>query len=175
MSLVLVAVISLSSLAAFCDRQTFTSNARAAAASYHDAEPLFRQLGIPTVRLTQVIDIADELVTAFDQNRDADAVELVASLITRTNEIIGDEITLIKDEHKRANVMAVLAIGNIALHWISANLVKQGDSVLASGNTSAAKGGIRAAAIKAVSEHAAAVATIRDFASQPAWGRQYAR
>lgn len=171
-SLALVAVITLTSVAAFCDRQTFVNNARAVAASYRDAEPLFRDLGIPTNRLTQVVGIADELITAFEQNNNEQAIDLVAALIARTNQIIAEDVSIIKDENKRVKIMAVLALGNIALHWISANLVKQSDTAVAkAGPERAAK----AAGVRATGERARAVDTIRDFASQPAWGLQYAR
>lgn len=171
-SLALVAVIALTSVAAMCNRQTFISNAHAAAASYRDAQPLFAELGIPTTRLTQVVGIADELVTAFEQDNNERAIDLVASLISKTNQIISEDVSIIKDETKRVRVMAVLALSNIALHWISANLIKQADTAVAKvGKARAA----RAAAVTMDGERTRSINAIRDFASAPTWGYQYVR
>lgn len=129
----LIAVLLLASLGAMCSRESFLSNAKTIHQSYLDAEPLFRQLGIPTADLNVVAGISNDLITAFEQNQDALALDLIAALITRTGEIV-DRIA---DEGKREKVKAALALGNIALHWIANRIVKNADKVAPVGKRTA--------------------------------------
>lgn len=151
-----------------CSRQSFISNARTVAASYREAESIFKRHGIPTAGLNIAVQVSDDLIEAFEQNQNAAALDLVATLINRTREIIVNDLAVIKDEAIRVQVMDVLALGNIALHWIANNIVKEIDKV-AAGATSAPD---RASA-RANASSSGALDTVKAFAAAEPWGKAY--
>jgi hypothetical protein len=152
-----------------CSRQSFINNARTAHQSYLEAEPLFKSLGIPTENLTVAIKISQDLLIAFEQDQNAAALDLLAALIRRTNEIIANDLSIIKDEDKRIKIMAVLALANIALHWIANNIVEKVE-VAATANSAPDR---KTAGRVLSPEQSGALETVRSFAATEPWGKAY--
>lgn len=176
----LAAVLVFCTVAAFCSRQSFISNSQTVYDSYIEAKPVLAQLGISTVNIDAAATIGNDLIAAFRDNQNANAVNLIAALIARTNLILSTDVSLIKDEGQRARVMAILALGNIALHWLANNILKvvADTPALASragGSTGSAKSPARSESVGAapVADSTGALATIKAFASEPVWGKQY--
>jgi hypothetical protein len=101
-----------------CSRQSMLGAARDVVSALNDISPLLQQAGVSTAKLTQAISIANQLVTSFENNQDADTVALTSSLITAFNALAA-ESELITNQHTRTLVIVSLGIANVALHYIA--------------------------------------------------------
>jgi len=131
----LTAAIIFSSFTAACSPGDLARNADRVAGALTRAQPLFQQLidggVIPQAsgaaiigRLTQGAAAGKQLADAFRNNNAQGAVEQTAALIRTVEQIIDQDAKLIRQGPQRTAVLAILAAADIALGFISDQLVK---------------------------------------------------
>lgn len=99
------------------------------------ALPLFQSLGMNTAKIQQAVGIAGQLVTAFRQHADEDALNLTASLIPVFESIAADA-NLIQNPATRTKILVALAVAQIALRFIARNITSLPQAARATGGPS---------------------------------------
>lgn len=113
-----LALVLVSQTAFTCSRRDMISYAGDVVSALTDALPLLTQGGVQTAKIQQAITIGNQLVTAFRDNQDASALQLTSALITQFQSI-ADDAGLIPNPMTRTRILVTLALGNVALHYIS--------------------------------------------------------
>lgn len=139
-SLALAAVLSFALVTQLaCNTPDLVKNARRVSTALKAVVPIFSANGIGTMRLAVAIDIADRLITAFETNNNAAALELTSALITEFNALVSQDVVRITNPATRTIVLVGLAVANIALHQISDALAEQPAGVLRRADPSSAQ------------------------------------
>lgn len=146
--LTLVAVMAFGQLA--CDKNKMVSYAGDVVSALTDASPLLVQAGVDTIKLDKAVGIANQLVQAFKNNDTSGAVNLTSVLITQFQIIAGDASN-VSNPATRTRILVALALGNVALHYISNHIVTE------------------AASVPAGRRGAPALSVIRQEAERPIW------
>jgi hypothetical protein len=141
-------------LAGACTKQDALSNAEDVLNSLKGAAPLITQI-LPAVgpQVNLDIDEAAKLVADIQANLTDGAVKLLDSLIPTFEEIV-NKTSLIADVNTRTEILAILAVADIALNYLAVHLKK----------AAATTQGIIATRLSG---------NVDRFASAPVWGLKF--
>jgi len=112
-------------------REDYIRYSREAVSALRDVVPILRANNISTAKFETGINIGDRLVTAFENNQNADALDLTAELMTTFEQVVV-EVDLIKDNKVKTIVLVGLAVGHVALRHLAGLIEKAVVSVEAS-------------------------------------------
>jgi len=151
-SIVLSAVLLLSTVAATCSKQSLVSNANDVLTALTAARPLINQL-LPRsgVKFDQAITIATKLKDAVAASQTTEAVALLSQLIPTFSSIVNEDINQLTASQK-TTILASLAIADIGLHYLASHIRDNAPQVPTAGPQ---------------------IVVIVNFSNEPVWGTKY--
>lgn len=125
-------VITMSGFA--CSKQSLLSGADDVLFSVKEAKPLIEQF-LPSAgpKIDQAVTIAQKLRDAIAGNGLDSAVSYLSALIPVFQDIVNKDIPQIQDANTRLIILSALALADIALHYLSKNLVEKTPSLAPQG------------------------------------------
>jgi hypothetical protein len=97
------------------------SYGRDVVSALNDTIPILQNAGLDASKLREAVNVGNRLVTALESNQTADAITLTSALITAFEDIVAST-NAIQNQRTRTLILAGLAIGNVALHYIANHL-----------------------------------------------------
>lgn len=101
------------------ERSQAIEYAEEAVATAKEILPVFTSAGLSSSHINRGVQIGSDLVTAFRENRDADALSLTAAFIDVVDRDILSDVNTIKDQGKRTLALAITAAIRISLRRIA--------------------------------------------------------
>ncbi len=122
--LMVVLAMSLATQTA-CDKGTLVANAKRVNSALREVQPILVANGINSNRLTEAMNLSEQLVRAFEASDSTNALSLTSELITAFNGLVAQDVVRISNPTTRTIVLVGLAVGNIALRNIADALAEQ--------------------------------------------------